>query len=134
MKDKAFFDTNIIIYLYSEDEKTKKEKSKKLVNSTDVIISTQVLNELSSVLNKKFKLTFDNIYSVIEELSSNFDIKLITNSTILSALTIAQNYGYSYYDSLIISSALETKCTILYSEDMQHDQLINDQLKIKNPF
>ena len=44
------------------------------------------------------------------------------------------DYKFSYWDSLIVSSAIESKCSILYSEDMQHNQIINERLKILNPF
>ena len=54
--------------------------------------------------------------------------------TIQSALNIVDQYGFSYYDCLIISSALECKSTILYSEDMNDGQIIDKKLKIINPF
>ena len=84
-------------------------KSQNIIEIYDVTISTQVLNELSNVLRKKFKLSFDKIYNVINEICINFNVKLITNSTILSALKIAKKYKYSFYDSLIISSAIDCR-------------------------
>jgi predicted nucleic acid-binding protein len=56
-----------------------------------------------------------------------------TGFTILDAFRIAERYGFSFYDSLIISVALECGCNILYSEDMHHVQLIENRLKIMNP-
>lgn len=58
----------------------------------------------------------------------------ITLDTHKEALAIAGKYGYRIYDALIVASALEAKCTILYSEDMQDGQLIANRLKIRNPF
>ncbi len=52
----------------------------------------------------------------------------------MDAIDIREKYKFQYYDSLIIATALENKCTILYSEDMQHGQIIERQLKIINPF
>jgi predicted nucleic acid-binding protein len=49
-------------------------------------------------------------------------------------LAVAGKYGYKIYDALVVASALEAKCTTLYSEDMQHGQLIEKQLTIRNPF
>ncbi len=54
--------------------------------------------------------------------------------TIQEAIRIKEKYAYSYYDSAIIASALKNKCTILYTEDMQHKQIIENTLKIINPF
>jgi predicted nucleic acid-binding protein len=61
-------------------------------------------------------------------------VKNITPKTIQSALNIVDQYGFSYYDSLIISSALESKSTILYSEDMSDGQVIDKKLRVVNPF
>jgi predicted nucleic acid-binding protein len=53
---------------------------------------------------------------------------------IQKALKLNSKYGYSYYDCLILASALLNDCEYLYSEDMQHNQLIEGKLKIVNPF
>ena len=55
-------------------------------------------------------------------------------STSLHAVQLTRRYGYSYYDSLIEASALEAQCSILVSEDMQNGMLIDDRLRIVNPF
>jgi predicted nucleic acid-binding protein len=57
----------------------------------------------------------------------------IDTPKVLKAMEINIHYGYSYWDSLIIATALQTNCSILYSEDMQHDRLIEGTLKIVNP-
>ena len=71
---------------------------------------------------------------VIEELSEYCIVKTITTDTIQSAIKLVEKYKYSYYDSLILSSALENQCKRLFSEDMQHGQSIENQLEIINPF
>ncbi len=58
----------------------------------------------------------------------------ITLETHQEALVIAEKYGYKIYDALIVASALEARCTILYSEDMQDGQVIDQGLTIRNPF
>jgi hypothetical protein len=52
----------------------------------------------------------------------------------MTACQIAEKYQFSFYDSLIIASALKCDCYTLYSEDLQHGQIIEDKLKIINPF
>ena len=135
MNDKTYIDTNILIYLYSESEKQKQKTACEIVDSHICVTSTQALNEASNVWSKRFgwdgpkiKLHLDNI-----ELICN-DIVLVQRNTIDMALNLVDLYKYSYYDCLMLASALESNCTIIYTEDMQDRQLINGKLKIVNPF
>ncbi len=66
--------------------------------------------------------------------AKNSSLHINTEDTILQACRIASQYGFSFYDSLIISAALESDCTVLYSGDMQHNQIIDNRLTIINPF
>ncbi len=70
----------------------------------------------------------------IENLMIKCEVNMITLDTIQLALKIFSKYQYNYYDCLIIASALENGCAILYSEDMQHKQIIDKKLLILNPF
>jgi predicted nucleic acid-binding protein len=58
----------------------------------------------------------------------------ITTYEIKNACKITDKYGFTYFDSLIVSCALELNCSILHSEDLQHNQIIEGKLKIVNPF
>jgi predicted nucleic acid-binding protein len=133
MKDKFFFDTNILIYLLS-DEANKHQKSIELYKSVSIkVISTQVLNEFANVCYKKNLLKTD-ITLYIEKLCQNFKVSLIYIKTISETIKIKEKYGYSYYDSAIVASAIQNNCTILYTEDMHHQQIIENTLTIINPF
>lgn len=135
MNDKAFLDTNMVLYLYSSTEIGKKRIIEELLEQTLTFhISTQVINEFINVMSKKKKLSIDVINLAIDELSTAFVILNINFSTIKLALSIANKNKYAYFDSLIIASALENDCVLLYSEDMHHTHLIDNQLKISNPF
>lgn len=135
MNAKIFFDTNLLVYLYSEDELEKQAQIVTLIKNTENRwISTQFLNELSNTLRRKFKLEYADIANVITEIRDNFEIITVQIETIERALKIAEKYRYSYYDSVIIAAALESSCSLLYSEDMQHQQIIEGQLQIINPF
>lgn len=135
MKDKVFLDSNIIIYAYSKTEFEKSKITNDLINSEDIIlISTQVINEVTNILYKKFNIDSVKITKVLEELDSNFKIVNFSFSTQTKAIILKERYNLQYYDSLILATALENSCTLLYSEDMQHDQTIENQLKIINPF
>lgn len=74
------------------------------------------------------------LLKAIEESSNNNFVHINTESTINLACKIADRYSFSFYDSLIISAALESNCSILYSEDLNSGQVIDKKLKIVNPF
>ena len=100
----------------------------------DAIISNQVINELANIFLKKFKLPIEQVEDSFLELDSLLNIVSFDMSTQIRALRLKQRYNLQYFDSLIISTALENKCNILYSEDMQHELIIDNRLKIINPF
>jgi predicted nucleic acid-binding protein len=87
-----------------------------------------------NVLKRKFSLEYSQIQNTVRELSEQFEIALVSVNTIEIALNLAERYRYSYFDSLILASACETGCQILYSEDLQDGQQIDNQLTIVNPF
>jgi len=97
-------------------------------------ISTQVLQELTNIIIKKFKFSYERATEAVEECCRNSKLTVNSKDTILLAHRIAHHYGFSFYDSLIIGAALECNCSILYSEDMRHNQIIDKRLKIINPF
>ena len=134
MKDKVFLDTNILIYVYSVTESEKQKVAADLSGNTGSYISLQVIQELSNILNKKFHLNWAQILLAIDEIVENYSV--ITNNIpiVKSACELANKYQFSFYDSLIISAALEANCNILYTEDLQHNQLIENKLRIINPF
>ncbi|WP_442941115.1 PIN domain-containing protein [Nostoc sp.] len=65
---------------------------------------------------------------------NTFPVQAISTTQVIQALEINAQYNYSYWDSLIIATALLGKCSIIYSEDMQHNQLIDNKVIILNPF
>jgi predicted nucleic acid-binding protein len=136
MPDKVFLDTNVVLYAYSEDEIDKQNIASELLKRFDgkALISKQVINELTNILFKKFKLPSDTIESVLLELDTAFTIVDFDLRTQIKAIRLKQTYNLHYYDALIVATALENQCSILYSEDMQHNQVIDGSLTIINPF
>ena len=134
MNDKVFLDTNILVYSYSFTELDKQKISRKLIEETDSYISTQVLQELVNTLTKKFGKTWKEAKEVVIESGKNNKVFSNESKTISDACLIAEKYQYSFYDSLIISSALSCNCKTLFSEDLQNGQVIEGNLKIVNPF
>jgi predicted nucleic acid-binding protein len=127
----AFLDTNILVYA--------QQKGIKATISQDLIakggkISTQVLNELASVLRRKQGKGWDEIELVLDDIDNTLDPALpLTNLTSRAALTLARDHGLSFYDALIVASAIEAGCDTLFSEDLQHKRRFG-QVVIVNPF
>lgn len=141
MKDKIFIDTNIFVYAFLDtDDSIHHTKHLKAVDflkqfSTDnqVIISTQVLSEYYSALLKN-KIKDEDIQESAKQLVNSIRVVPLSKHTVIESYSIKNKYRYSYWDSLIITSALQNNCSVLYSEDMQHHQKIENQLNIINPF
>jgi predicted nucleic acid-binding protein len=134
MKDRAFVDTNVLLYLYSEDEPEKQTTAIDAMERYHCLTSTQTLNEFCSVCLRKLKMPSEAIRQSIEEISTECKLCYIDCEVICKALQLHSKYGYSYYDCLILASALLNDCNLLLSEDMQNGQIIEETLIVKNPF
>ena len=139
MNDKFFLDTNIFIYSFDKSNPDKQKRAKELISKAlyhySGCISVQVIQEFLNVAIQKFEIPLKkqdcNIYmiNVLEPLCEVFSsIELYRD-----ALEIQEGWKYSFCDSLIISAALRSNCDLLYTEDLQHGQIIQN-LKIINPF
>ena len=91
------------------------------------------MSEYYSALLKN-KIADNEIQQSLQQLVSAIDVVSLSKKTVIDSFVIRNRFHYSYWDSLIIASALEHDCFVLYSEDMQHDQIIQEQLRIINPF
>jgi len=129
---RPFFDTNVLLYLLSENAFKADRAEAVLVEGG--VISVQVLNEFASVALRKIGMTHAEIRDILGTIRSVCQVQLLTVETHDLGLDISERFGFSLYDSMIVSSALEAGCAILYSEDMQSGQNINGQLVITNPF
>jgi predicted nucleic acid-binding protein len=130
--EKAFIDTCICVYLYSDDEPDKKIIAENAVNNYDCIISTQVLNEFSAVCIRKKKATLGEIKLALSEMVNQFTVLQLEKEDMAKAVTMHDRYQYSYYDCLMIVSALKSDCKYIVSEDMNDGQIIENKLTIKN--
>ena len=129
---KIFFDTNTLLYLLSADNKKADWVSKNIQQSN--VISVQVLNEFTSASLRKIKITNAELDEFIDLFSNTFSVRPLDIDTFETGLSVSRRYGYQHYDSMIIAAALQAGCERLYSEDMQHRQVIEKKLQILNPF
>jgi predicted nucleic acid-binding protein len=130
---RAFFDSNILLYSVNKDDTRR-------LRATDVlmeggIVSVQCLNEFASVARRKLGLSWEAVADAREQLLVYFE-RVVPLSLRLheQGLLLAQRYGLSVYDGLIVGAALAADCDILWSEDMHHGLLVHGRLRIINPF
>ena len=135
MRDKIFLDTNLWIYFFS-DEIIKQETISEIIinNYENIIVSSQVLCEIFTVLTKKKLKSLTDTEKIIKEISNNFFVIDSTSELIISAISTHKKYRYSFWDSLILAAAVKSGCTMFYSEDMQNRQIIEKTIRIINPF
>jgi predicted nucleic acid-binding protein len=134
MNDRIFIDTNILVYIVKDNTGKAEIIASKILMKNNSFISTQVVNEFWNVALKKLDFSYENVLFSITKFSEVFIISSVKLSTIKRALHIKEQYAYSFYDSAIIASALQNNCKILFTEDMQHNQIIENTLTIINPF
>ncbi len=128
----VFLDSNIVLYALG-DEESKRAVASELLAAWPTI-STQVINECSHVLRRKLKIFPARVAEEMENVIDVVQLIDIGLYEIRTAWGLAARYGFSHYDSLIIATALSAGCTTLYTEDMQHGQVIDDRLTLLNPF
>ncbi|SRR5258708_39292165 len=133
MSAKAFFDTNVFVYAIIQDD-PRSDHAEELIAQGGTV-SVQVLSEFAAVARRKTKMPWVEIRRALDGIKALCPDPLpLTLDTHIEALAIAEKYGYRIYDALIVASALEARCTILYSEDMQDGQVIDGRLTVRNPF
>ena len=127
-----FVDSNILLYAFMESS----EKSKianEIIETENIMLSTQVINEVCINLIKKAKYSEAEIKQTIHNIYANYEVALINQEIILYASTLRENNCISYWDSLIVATAIKNNCKVVYSEDMQHQKVFQN-VKIMNPF
>jgi predicted nucleic acid-binding protein len=129
----AFFDTNVLIYAIAQDD-PRCARAEELLDAGGVL-SVQILNEFAAVARRKLQMSWSDVTEALDAFrilcSSPLPITIEVHG---AALKIAEKYGFSIYDALVVAAALKAGCAILYSEDFQNGQTIHGQLTIRNPF
>jgi len=127
-----FFDTNLLLYLFSSSPE--KADTVETLLSEGGTISVQVLNEFAAVARRKLQMTFAEISETADTLIQTLKVVPLTLEIHRRGLQLAERYGYSVYDAMILAAALESGCKQLLTEDLQHQQRVESTLDIVNPF
>ncbi|KAA0182706.1 PIN domain-containing protein [Cupriavidus gilardii] len=131
-KGSAFIDSNVVLYLLSEDAR-KANRSEALLR-TRPMISVQVLNEVTSVCVRKLDMAWHEIADLVDAVKSFCTVVPLTVDIHDSARRLAERYGFAFYDACIVATASMSGCQILYTEDMHDGLIVEDGLTIRNPF
>ena len=137
MSAEDFLDTNIFVYLFDRASPQKRQRARELVAhglaNGSGCVSFQVVQETMNVLTVKLGTPPDRVRGLLDDVLVPLWQVNPTVALYLSAISLQTRYGFSFYDSLIVSAAIEAGCSRLYSEDLQHGQQIQ-RLTILNPF
>lgn len=132
MSAKPFLDTNVLIYAFAAND-PRSERAEALLAGGGTI-NVQVLNEFVNVSRRKGRRGWDEIVDRLNVLRALLDPpRPLTTEIHTAAIEVARHHGFQFYDSLIVSAALEAGCSILYSEDFHHGHRI-EGLMVQNPF
>jgi len=131
--NKFALDTNILIYSHDENANDKQNIARDLIVRSPVV-SAQVVSEYISVLKRIVKIPKELIFSACLPNLRHCQIQTVDVATLQTAERLMLRYDFQIFDAIVVASALENGCQILYSEDMQHKMKIEKQLTIINPF
>lgn len=138
-RQRVFFDTNVLVYCFDSSEAQKQSRAKDLIaealNTRQGVVSYQVVQEFCNVAckNQRLSLPPERILAYVKLVLQPMNQVAPSPELLEAALGIRSESGFSFYDSLVIAAARAAQCQVLYSEDMQHGQLVGD-VSIVNPF
>lgn len=127
-----FFDTNVLIYMAS-GQSDKADRTESLVRNGGTI-SVQVLNEIANVARRKMHMSWEETHGFLSLIRGLLPVETLTVTTHETGLALAERYGFSTYDAMIAASAMLADCDRLWSEDLQHGMVIDQRLRVVDPF
>jgi predicted nucleic acid-binding protein len=135
MPARAFFDTNVLVYTDDKAAPAKQRRAIALVaehrRSRSGVVSLQVLQEYFVTATKKMRVD-PSVARRKVELLAEFDVASPDVADILAAIDLHRLHQFSFWDALILRTAKQAGCSVLFSEDLQEREI--DGLRIVNPF
>lgn len=131
----CFIDTNIWLYSFIQSQdREKTEIARAVIEKSEIVISTQIINEMCVNLKKKVAFSEQKIQSLITSLYKRNTVYELSEDILLKASQIRENHSFSFWDSVVAASALDCDADYLISEDMQNGFILENKLTIINPF
>ena len=129
---RAFIDTTVLLYLLSSDA-SKADRAEVTVRAGG-LTSVQVLNEIANVARRKLAMPWTQLNEVLLLIRSLCAVEPLSVAMHECGRRVAERYGFSVHDAMIVGAALVTGCETLYSEDMHDGLLVDHQLRVCTPF
>ena len=130
-----FIDTNIWLYAFIQTQDHEKTRiASSFIRTCDCVLSTQIINEISVNLIRKALFTENQIADLILSFYQRFTVLAFSKEILLSASRLRKGHSFSFWDSLVVASALLADADYLVTEDMQNGLQIRKKLTIVNPF
>lgn len=127
-----FIDSIVLLFLLSADQA--KADRAEVALAGGGVLSVQVLNEFAAVASRKLGMSIAEVREALATIRATCEVVAITEETHDLGLHIAERYGMSIYDAMVVASARLAGCSVLLSEDFQTGQIIEGQLEVHNPF
>jgi predicted nucleic acid-binding protein len=133
--DLCFTDSNLWLYAFiAQQDPNKAAKAQYIIQNDDICLSSQVVNEVCSNLLRKASYDEVRLQQVIARFYFAYRVIDLDEQILLAASDLRLKYKFSFWDGVIVAAALAANATILYSEDMHDGLLVENKLRIVNPF
>ena len=126
-------DTNVLLYFLDTSLPDKRKTAADIILKSPSF-NSQSLSELINVLQRRWKYSKEKVLVTVANLLEVCEYISLTEAMVKKSFALVKKYDFQFFDALIVASALEANCNILYSEDMHHGLLVEGQLRILNPF
>ena len=136
--NRRFVDTNILVYAHDTSAGDKWERARALLeqlwDTRDGCLSVQILQEFFVNVTRKIPKPLDTeaAEEIVADLS-RWHVHVPAGDDVLGAIGLHQRTGISFWDAMMVRSAVEIGCEVIYSEDLNHGQLY-DGTRVENPF
>lgn len=132
---RCFIDSNVWLYAFIEgQDRAKTRRASTLIRANEPVVSTQVVNETCVNLLRRAAFTENEVRGVVTSFYERYPVYPLTQATLLEASELRGRYAFSFWDSVLVATALQTDVTTLFSEDMQDGLMVKERLEITNPF
>ncbi len=130
-----FIDSNIWLYaLIDAGDSHRRQRAVSLIESDNLVVTTQVINEVCVNLIRKAGMAESAVPGLIESFFRRCTVVTLDRRLMTDASRLRQEFGFSFWDGLIVAGALHEGCNRLFSEDMHHGLVVDGKLTVENPF
>ena len=136
---KCFLDTNVLVYMFDQHDRPKQKIARatvrRLMDAQEAAVSSQVVQEFVNVALRKFRkpLSIAEVRDFLDQILWPICEVFPDRALYADALSIAEETGWTFHDSLIVSAAAQSRCSVLLSEDLQDGRTVRG-IEIRNPF